>query len=71
VSIAVSVAWATDRITVAGYTPIMLMISLSTSLIVLSLGIVGGYIVRTFENTKRRPHYLIASHKSFRKETCQ
>ena len=39
--LAVLVAWATDQIDVAGYTPLILAVFFMTSLILISLGIVG------------------------------
>lgn len=40
---------------VPGYTALMVAILFSASLILLGLGIVGNYVWRTYENTKRRP----------------
>jgi dTDP-4-dehydrorhamnose 3,5-epimerase-like enzyme len=47
-------------ITIAGYTPIVLAIAMSTASILLALGVVGNYVWRTFENTKRRPSSIVA-----------
>jgi polyisoprenyl-phosphate glycosyltransferase len=52
-------------ITVPGYTAIMIAILFSASLITFGLGIVGMYVWRTYENTKRRPLGLIRSQKAF------
>jgi hypothetical protein len=58
VSVAIAVvltAWLLDLTTVAGYTPLMLAILFVGFLLTLSMGIVGSYVWRTYENTKRRP----------------
>ena len=52
-------------IEVEGYTAIMLAILFSASLILLGLGIVGNYVWRTYENTKRRPLGIIRAQKDF------
>ena len=61
-------AWASGMIHVPGYTPLILTLLFSTSSILLSIGILGGYIWRAFENTKGRPLYIPVSQESFRKE---
>ncbi|GAB3397257.1 glycosyltransferase family 2 protein [Schumannella luteola] len=48
-----------------GYVPLMLAILFSTFLIMTSLGIVGAYIWRIFENTKQRPSSIVMSHESW------
>lgn len=52
-------------IAVPGYAPIVLLIMFFGALNCFGLGIIGGYVWRTFENTKQRPNYLIASHDLF------
>lgn len=52
-------------IEVQGYTAIMLTILFSASLILLGLGIVGNYVWRTYENTKRRPSGIIRAQREF------
>lgn len=42
-----------------GWTSLMVLVLLCTGLIVMSLGIVGGYIGSVLEQVKRRPHYWI------------
>lgn len=49
-------------ITEPGYAPLMLVILFSTFTMLVALGIVGSYVWRAFENTKRRPHALVMSH---------
>jgi glycosyltransferase involved in cell wall biosynthesis len=53
------------RIPVLGYAPIMLLLLLSTSGILLALGIVGSYVWRTYENSKGRPLFVPLSHETF------
>jgi glycosyltransferase involved in cell wall biosynthesis len=63
--IAVFAAWAMGDVQVAGYTPLMLMLFLLCSSILLALGIVGSYVWRTFENSKRRPGAVPMHHQVF------
>jgi glycosyltransferase involved in cell wall biosynthesis len=49
----------TGSITEAGYTPIMLMILVMGSLNLAAIGVLGSFVWRTFENTKRRPHAVV------------
>jgi glycosyltransferase involved in cell wall biosynthesis len=67
-ALVVFTAWLLGAIHVAGYTPIMLMLVLSTSVQLLSAGILGGYLWRTYENTKGRPPSLTMLHEHFPKE---
>jgi len=55
----VAIGWLTGRITETGYTPIMLVITGSTSAILFALGIVGSYVWRTYENSKNRPSAIV------------
>ena len=59
VGIVILVAYLTGGISEPGYTPLMLVISFSTFSILVALGIVGLYVWRAFENTKRRPSAII------------
>jgi glycosyltransferase involved in cell wall biosynthesis len=52
-------------ITQAGYTPIMLALFFFGSLIMTSQGIIGCYLWRTSENSKKRPLSIVASKKTF------
>jgi polyisoprenyl-phosphate glycosyltransferase len=63
--IAVFAAWATGNVQVEGYTPLMLMLFLLCSSILLALGIVGSYVWRTYENSKRRPGAIPMHHERF------
>jgi glycosyltransferase involved in cell wall biosynthesis len=50
---------------VAGYTAIMLTILIIGSLLLFSQGLVGCYLWRTLENTKRRPLTLLSAEYDF------
>jgi hypothetical protein len=65
ISVLVLVSRLVGAIEQLGYTPLMLMLGFSTSLNLLSAGIVGGYVWRTYENTKRRPLGLVMHQQSF------
>jgi glycosyltransferase involved in cell wall biosynthesis len=54
-AIVVSLAWLLLGIDVAGYTPLMLTLLTMGSLTLSGLGLVGSYVWRTYENSKRRP----------------
>lgn len=64
VAIAVFIAWLTSNVTV-GYTPLMLAIVFTASSILFSLGVIGSYVWRTYENTKGRPGAIPMSHERF------
>ena len=57
--IAVFVAWLTGLVAEPGYTPLMLTITGSTSIILLGIGILGSYVWRAYENSKGRPYALV------------
>ena len=65
-SIVVFVTWFREDIEVKGYTPIMLAIFFTSSLILTAMGVIGGYVWRAFENTQGRPLYVPMEHESFR-----
>ena len=50
-------------VAVPGFTTVILLILVSSSLIMISLGIIGYYIGRVFEELKGRPRFLVS-------ETC-
>jgi hypothetical protein len=52
-------------ISVPGYSATVLVVAFFGALNCLGLGIIGGYIWRTFENTKGRPNYIVASRLTF------
>jgi polyisoprenyl-phosphate glycosyltransferase len=64
-AIVVLAAWAAGKISVPGYTPLMLAILFVTSAILISLGLVGSYVWRTYENSKRRPSVVPMTHERF------
>ncbi len=65
VGVAVFVAWLAGGVAVAGYTPIMLSIVFTASSVLVSLGVIGSYVWRTFENTKGRPSAIPMTHERF------
>lgn len=52
-------------ITVPGYAPVVLLLLFFGSLHCLSFGVLGGYLFRTFENTKGRPPFLVQVQRSY------
>jgi polyisoprenyl-phosphate glycosyltransferase len=64
-AIVVLAAWAAGKIHVPGYTPLMLAIFFVTSAILISLGLVGSYVWRTYENSKGRPSVVPMTHERF------
>lgn len=58
-------AWLAGLIQVPGYTPVILVMLNSFMATMLALGIMGGYVWRTFENTKGRPLYVPMMHERF------
>lgn len=61
----VLVARLTGAIDQAGYTPLMLVMLLSTFILLFGLGVVGSYVWRTYENSKGRPGSVAMSHERF------
>ncbi|MEM4188249.1 MAG: glycosyltransferase family 2 protein [Candidatus Hadarchaeum sp.] len=61
------VIWAklTGRIPVPGYAATVLAIMFFGGLNSFSIGLLGEYVWRSFENTKGRPDYIVAFHKKF------
>jgi glycosyltransferase involved in cell wall biosynthesis len=59
--------WArlSGRIHVPGYSPIVLTITFFGSINLVCLGIVGSYVWRTYENTKRRPEAVVLREMKF------
>jgi glycosyltransferase involved in cell wall biosynthesis len=64
-SVLVLVARLTGVIKQSGYTPLMLVVLLSTFTLLVALGIVGSYVWRTFENSKGRPGAVTMTHEVF------
>ena len=63
--VALMAARAFNLVVVPGYTAIMVTILFSASLILLGLGIVGSYVWRAYENTKRRPLGIVSERTQF------
>ncbi len=61
----VFISWALGAITVPGYSALMLVLLFATGSILFALGIVGTYVWRTFENTKKRPSSIVMLHETF------
>ncbi len=55
----------TGAIDVPGYAATVLTITFFGALNCFGLGVIGGYVWRTFENTKGRPTYIVASAERF------
>lgn len=61
--------WLLGNIGVPGYTPLMLGLLFVGFLLVMSLGVVGSYVWRTFENSKGRPPAIVREiHRVDRRE---
>ena len=58
---AVLIAKLSGQVPVAGYAATVLIIVFFGALNCMGLGIIGGYVWRTLENTRRRPNYLVQS----------
>lgn len=63
--VVVFLVWALAGIRVAGYAPIMLTLLVMGSLTLSGLGVVGSYVWRTYENSKRRPQAVPMLSESF------
>ena len=46
-------------INVQGYTTLVILVGLGNSVVILSLGVVGSYISRAFDNSKQRPNFVV------------
>jgi glycosyltransferase involved in cell wall biosynthesis len=57
------VAWMWGAISVRGYVPIMLAIMFFGSILILGQGILGCYLWRVSENSKKRPLSVVLSHR--------
>lgn len=51
--------YATGRIQVMGYTSIIVAITFSSGLIISTLGLIGLYLGKAFDQTKQRPTYIV------------
>jgi len=64
-SFIVAAAKLSGAIPVPGYAALVLTITFFGALNCFGLGIIGNYVWRTFDNTKSRPNFIVASHTSF------
>jgi dolichol-phosphate mannosyltransferase len=53
------VAWLCHKIEVKGYTPIMVLLTLTAGIQMTMLGILGEYLWRALDETRRRPPFII------------
>lgn len=60
IGVLTAIASIMNWIQVPGYTTIVLLAAIGHSLTISACGIIGGYVYRTFENSKGRPRYIIA-----------
>jgi len=58
-------AWLLGLIPVPGYAPIMLAVLFTGSLLLLTQGLIGCYIWRIAENSRRRPQAVVAGRACF------
>lgn len=65
-SITTLVGWSLGWIDIAGYTTIVLLLAVGQAVNLLALGILGGYLYRTFDNSKGRPRYIASSIETLR-----
>jgi glycosyltransferase involved in cell wall biosynthesis len=54
-----------NAIEVPGYTATVLLVTFFGGLNCFGLGLIGSYVWRAYENTKRRPNYIVSSHDVF------
>ena len=66
IGLAVLVAWALGMITVAGYTPVILLLAVVGSMLMFGQGIIGSYVWRANENSKARPLSIVQSRHEFK-----
>ncbi len=53
-----------NKTAVSGFSTVILLILLTGSMILISLGIIGVYLSRIFDEIKRRPRYIVAGIKT-------
>ena len=51
--------WFTSGIAVKGFTALMILLTLTSGIQMTMLGVLGEYLWRTLDETRRRPHYVI------------
>lgn len=65
IALVVFISWALGNIPVEGFTALMLVNLGSTGAILIALGVIGSYVRRGFDNSKRRPHAIVARKTDF------
>lgn len=65
IALTVFISWALGNIPVEGFTALMLVNLGSTGAILIALGVIGSYVRRGFDNSKRRPHAIVARKTDF------
>lgn len=63
--VSIMIAALAGRIPVQGYASLMLVLIAIGSSVLLSLGVIGSYVWRTYENTKQRPSAIPMSREVF------
>lgn len=71
IAITVMIAWATGAIPVEGYTALMLVSLGGTGAVLTALGVIGSYVRRGFDNSKRRPHAIVARRSELDPRTAE
>jgi len=61
VSLLTLFGWFMGWMEVRGYVTVVLMIAFSQALNLIGIGVLGGYLYRTFDNSKKRPKYVVTS----------
>jgi glycosyltransferase involved in cell wall biosynthesis len=64
-AIVVAAAKIEGSIPVPGYAATVLVVTFFGALNCFGLGVIGGYVWRTFENTKGRPNYIVATQEHY------
>ncbi len=54
-----------------GYTATIVLVSFFGGLNCFGFGLLGGYLWRTFENSKQRPNYVVMSSETFKDDQVQ
>jgi glycosyltransferase involved in cell wall biosynthesis len=60
-SVATLIGWMLGWIEIRGYTTLILLAAFGQAVNITALGILGGYLYRTFDNSKQRPRYILRS----------
>jgi polyisoprenyl-phosphate glycosyltransferase len=63
--VSILIAAVAGHISVRGYASLMLVLIAIGSSVLLSLGVIGSYVWRTYENTKQRPSAIPMSRETF------